>query len=180
MRDKTTLRTDQRKAADRAAIAEAYLRGVPQYQIAAEVGLSAAQVSRDLGILQREWEARAADRIEAHKAAELAKLDTLERTYWQAWEASTQPQKRTRTADRAGAKSAEVGSVTRDGNPAFLSGVLSCIDRRCKILGVDAPVNVNFYVQQEAARVSAATGMSLSEAEAKIRAVLQGVGYGGR
>ncbi len=41
-------------------------------------------------------------------------------------------------------------------------------------------VNVNFYVQQEAARVSAATGMPLPEAEAKIRAVLQGVGYGGR
>ena len=180
MRDKTTLRTDHKKAPDRAAIAEAYLPGVPQYQIAAQVGLSAAQVSRDLVVLHEQWLTRAAATIDTAKAAELAKLDALERTYWQAWEASTQPQKRTRTADRAGTKSAEVGSVTRDGNPAFLAGVLGCIDRRCKILGVDAPLNVNLYVQQEAARVSAATGMSEAEAEAKIRAVLQGVGYGGR
>lgn len=139
MRDKTTLRTDHKKAADRAAIAAAYLRGVPQYQIAADVGLSAAQVSRDLVVLHQEWQARAAATMDTAKAAELAKLDALERTYWQAWEASTQTQKRTRIADRAGVKASEVGSVTRDGNPAFLAGVLGCIDRRCKLLGVDAP-----------------------------------------
>jgi hypothetical protein len=28
----------------------------------------------------------------------------------------------------------------RDGNPAFLAGVMSCIERRCKLLGLDAPV----------------------------------------
>jgi hypothetical protein len=27
----------------------------------------------------------------------------------------------------------------RDGNPAFLAGVMSCIERRCKLLGLDAP-----------------------------------------
>lgn len=139
MRDKTTLRTEQTKAAHRAAIAEAYLRGVPQYQIAAQVGLSAAQVSRDLLVLQEQWQVRAAATMDTAKAAELAKLDELERTYWAAWAASTQPQKRTKTADRAGVKSAEVGSQTRDGNPAFLAGVLACLERRCKMLGIDAP-----------------------------------------
>jgi hypothetical protein len=158
MRTKTTARTPQKKAADRAAIAERYLRGEYQSTIAAALGLDQATVSRDLALLQREWEARAAATIDAAKAAELAKIDALERTYWAAWEASTQPQKRTKTADRAGTKSAEVGSVTRDGNPAFLAGVLGCVDRRCKLLGLDAPVNFRLLMQQEAERLAVVTG----------------------
>ena len=31
----------------------------------------------------------------------------------------------------------------RDGNPAFLQGVLNCIDRRCKLLGIDAPTRTD-------------------------------------
>ena len=131
--------------ADRAAIAEAYLRGVPQYQIALDRGLTETTVSRDLAWLHAQWAARYADALDAHKAAELAKIDALERTYWQEWEASRTEHKRTTQHAEAGTqgqptpKRATVTTERRDGNPAYLAGVQWCIERRCKLLGLDAP-----------------------------------------
>lgn len=154
-------RTPAKRASDRAAIAERYLRGEYQATIAAALDIDQSTVSRDLLALQREWEARAAHHHDAWRAGELAKLDELERTYWAAWERSCQERTRSRqgqvqgppvtvktsagTAQQPGATTirAEVVKEGRDGNPAFLAGVLSTIDRRCKLLGIDAPTKTD-------------------------------------
>lgn len=39
----------------------------------------------------------------------------------------------------------------RDGNPAFLAGVLACIDRRCRLLGLDEPQAVEVRITREIA-----------------------------
>lgn len=38
-------------------------------------------------------------------------------------------------------------SEQRNGNLAYLSGVQWCIDRRCKILGLDAPIKAQINAQ---------------------------------
>jgi hypothetical protein len=36
----------------------------------------------------------------------------------------------------------------RDGNPSWLAGVDKCIERRCKLLGLDAPVKTDLSINQ--------------------------------
>jgi hypothetical protein len=83
--------------------------------------------------------------FDQRQAEELAKLDHLEKEYWEAWEHSKQERQRTRTRKASGqapSESAELTKEKRDGNPKFLDGVLRCIDRRCALQGLNAPQRV--------------------------------------
>jgi len=81
--------------------------------------LSPRQVGYDLQKMTSEWRLGARLDINTAKQRELARLDDLEREHWQAW-SKVAPDKQTA--------------------PKYLAGVLSCIQRRCKILGLDAPL----------------------------------------
>jgi hypothetical protein len=130
-------------ARDRRRVADLYLKGWIQADIAEEVGLNQGTVSRDLKALHKEWLASALVDIDEAKSRELAKIDKLEREYWQAWERSQED------AETVTKKATETGGVERKegaivtkgqaGDPRFLAGVQWCIERRCKILGIDAP-----------------------------------------
>jgi hypothetical protein len=136
-------RTPAQVAAHQAEIAQRYLRGETQQVIATALGLDQGQVSRDLAKVVKQWQAEALHDIDAAKAAELARINTLEREYWAAWDASKQP-KETTTTEQVDAKEkrarAQIQRQERDGDPRYLAGVQWCIDRRCKLLGLDAPV----------------------------------------
>src|SRR5215470_14010030 len=67
-----------------------YLCGLTQGEIAQRLGVSRQQIGYDLKLLQRRWQESALADFHAKKAAELAKVDELERTYWEAWERSCQ------------------------------------------------------------------------------------------
>lgn len=123
-----------------------YLRGWTQKQIAAEVGVTQGMISQDLKEIQRRWREETAFNLDEAKGKELARLDELERECWAAWEQSKS--ERTKARQETGGKGrdgkatvtkASMEKEQRDGNPAFLQAVLSCIDRRCKLLGLDAP-----------------------------------------
>lgn len=78
--------------------------------------------------------------VDRARAVELARINKLERTYWEAWEKSLLETKRTKTSTRTGGDAtAEVQRIERLGDPRYLEGVRWCIERRCKLLGVDAP-----------------------------------------
>jgi hypothetical protein len=62
--------------------------------------------------------------VAKQRAKELARLDNLERTYWEAYERSCQ---RSETASE---------KQQRDGNPRFLEGIQRCVALRCQILGL--------------------------------------------
>lgn len=122
-----------------------YLRGWTQKQIAAEVGVTQGMISNDLKVIQQRWREQTAFNLDEAKAKELARLDELERECWAAWEQSKS--ERTKARQETGGKGkdgkatvtkASMEKEQRDGNPAFLQAVLSCIDRRCKLLGLDA------------------------------------------
>jgi len=129
---------------DRRRIADLYLAGWTQAAIGEEIGLSQPTISLDLKALQRDWLASSLVDFDAAKSQELAKVDRLEREYWTAWEAS-KADKETKTTEKvdstnnAARAKAQVRREGRVGNPSFLSGVQWCIERRCKVLGIDAP-----------------------------------------
>jgi hypothetical protein len=127
-----------------------YLRGLTQEEIAQRLQVSRQQISYDLKVLQRRWQASTLADFNGKKAAELAKVDELERTYWEAWERSCSArevttQERTQGGDghtdEARLK-AGVRKEQRDGNAEFLRGVERCIELRCKILGAFAAVKI--------------------------------------
>ncbi len=141
-----------------AQVAEMYLHGRTQASIGQELGVSQQQVSYDLKILQGRWQKSAMMNMEAVKARELAKVDTLEREYWQAWEASKGEQQRSVIEKSANADipaRARVWKENRNGDPRFLDGIQWCIERRCKILGIDAPTKVDMRVQDLDAAIDA-------------------------
>lgn len=117
-----------------------------QVDIADELDISRATVSRDLTHLYKEWQESSLVDIDASKAQELAKVDRLEREYWVAWVHSCEDAE---TIRQEGSKT-EAGTVKPDkivktakgqaGDPRFLAGVQWCITKRCEILGLDAAI----------------------------------------
>lgn len=133
---------------DRAEIARRYLRGEIQSAIGQALGMTQQMVSYDLKAIEREWQAAAVHDLSEAKARELAKIDHLEVTYWEAWESSRED-KEIATQKQTGSGDAAKRDVTlrkegQAGSPAFLTGVQWCIERRCKLLGLDAPVKNEF------------------------------------
>jgi transcriptional regulator with XRE-family HTH domain len=143
-------RTPLAREHDLREAAALYLRGLTQHEIAQRLGVSRQQVGYDLKVIQRRWQDSALADFHAKKAAELAKADELERTYWEAWERSCQAREiSTQEKIQGGAGQAEEGRLKagvrkekRDGNPEFLRGVERCIEMRCKILGAFAALKI--------------------------------------
>jgi len=167
MKVNTPPRSRSQIARDRRRISDLYLRGALQEDIASELGLSQPTVSRDIKALQKAWQKSSLVDIDKKKAEELAKIDDLEREYWAAWKRSCLDAETTR---KEAIKSAEtdpaISKVVKtakgqSGDPRYLSGVQWCIEKRCKIIGIDAPdkhehtgpggaaleaINVNVYI----------------------------------
>ena len=118
-------RTPDQRERDLATIAEMYCQRALQVDIAAKLGVSQQQISYDLRIIRKRWQKSAIRDFDMHRAEELAKIDNLEMEYWRAW--------------KSGAPEDQRASQ-------YLSGVMACIDRRCKLLGIDAPDRANLSV----------------------------------
>ena len=133
-------RSASQLARDRRKIAELYLEGYLQADIADDVGLSQSTVSSDIKALQKEWLASALIDFNEAKAREIAKVDKLEREYYNAWRRSCEDaEQMTQEGTPEGIDKVKKTSKGQAGDPRFLQGVQWCIERRCKMLGVDAP-----------------------------------------
>lgn len=137
-------RTRAQRIIDQSKIADLYLAGKEQLEIANVLGVSQQQISHDLKKVKRIWEQSIADRIEAHRAEDLAKIRQLERKYREVYERSLEEFKaRTISGKPDGEKlkatSQTIHTENRCGNIRALDGILKCIERRCKLLGLDAP-----------------------------------------
>jgi len=151
-------RTKVQIECDRREIARLYLRGLTQAEIARRLSedesrpytLTQQQICYDLGVIREGWRKSALFDFNAAKGQELAQIDVLEFEYWQAWERSLQERKTVERKEVATTEGGEgKGGGARQemslykqemlGDPRFLSGVRWCIDRRIKLLGLDAP-----------------------------------------
>ncbi len=131
-------------ARDRQRCADLYLQGWLQSDIADELGINQSTVSRDLKALHAKWLASALVDFDEAKAKELAKVDRLEREYWRGWLRSCEDAE---TLRQEGSKGDGIGKIVKTakgqaGDPRFLAGVQWCIDKRCRILGIDAAIKM--------------------------------------
>jgi len=143
-------RTRFQRETDLLKLSELYLKGQTQAEIAALLGVSQPQISNDLATLRGRWQKAATTNIDKLKARELAKVDRLEREYWDAWQRSLEADKTIKTRGKVQQSDdgtrfireqpAEQTAHTDAGDPRYLEGVRWCIERRCKILGIDAPM----------------------------------------
>ena len=122
----------------RLQVAEMYLNGDNQYDIAAHFGVTQPTISNDLKAIRLQWQADYAATFDTLVTEQLVKIDKMEREAWVAWEASKQPEEVTllkgKTAE-AKPSYRETTTSNRDGNPQFLQVVQRCIDMRLKIIG---------------------------------------------
>lgn len=139
-------RTVAQREHDRLEITRRYLKGESQPQIAEALGITRSLVSYDLQVIQDRWRQSGLYDLNEARGRELARIDEVEREAWQAWADSKQDKQiavqRSGGGDREKpltVKEAMLRKEGQSGNPAFLTIVLDCIERRSKLLGLDAP-----------------------------------------
>lgn len=134
-------------------VAQLYLEGWTQQAIADYVSekyypgtdpLTQQQIGYDIKVLIKRWQKSQALNIDEAKSRELARIDKLEREYWQAWERSCEDAETVRQEGKPKTKDDKPDKVVHTrkgqvGDPRFLQGVQWCIMQRCKILGIEAP-----------------------------------------
>jgi len=165
---KPKARDKSQRERDRILVSELYLKGYTHRQIANYLKdkfstdlvpyyVSHVTIFKDVNHLIAEWRKSSLVDINDLKVRELEKLNKLENTYWVAWEKSIEDyEKTTKKISNSGVQGSEVAekssnnspskrqemtvsNVKTFGNPSYLQGVERCIERRCKIIGIDAP-----------------------------------------
>src|SRR6516165_5879203 len=120
----------------RTTVARLYLQQRTQEEIARQVGVDQGTICRDLKAIQAEWQRQRLDDFHQAKLRELARIDRLERQYWDAWERSCNEREQTvqeKNSSPSGDRfKAATRTEARDGNAEFLRGVERCIEMRCK------------------------------------------------
>ncbi len=150
-------RSVAQRDADMARLSELYLQGFPYAQILDKMNvererkLTLRQVKYDIESLHKNWAKTAAINYVAAKNKELARIDALEHTYWQAWFKSWEELEKTfveRFEDKTGIQGSPRDAVrTRTrretekllGEVRYLEGIQWCITERCKIMGLHTP-----------------------------------------
>lgn len=130
-------------------VADLYLKGMTLQKISIELDCAIGTVSGDLKAMQKYWLESAQADISTKMAQELAKLDKLEEQAWASYFVSlsttqthngAQSKPGMKKGERAKKSTSQNITVTESaGDPRFLNIIENCIDKRCRILGIDAP-----------------------------------------
>jgi hypothetical protein len=134
------------------AIAAWYCEAKTQAQIAEDLAaqriyrVSRQTISNDIKEIQRRWLESSIRDFDEARAEELAKIDHLEATAWDEYYRSRKAQKKTLQKSMSGDREineARVEEIERIGDVRYLQLVDRCIERRCKLLGLDAPAKAD-------------------------------------
>lgn len=156
-------RAVHQKERDLNIVTEYYLKGYSTRAIALKIGeivgkdengvpysISHTTVSGDVKLLLKQWHTERIHDITNQKLIELTKIDKLEQTYWDAWEKSVENHRKitNKAKGAVGSKNPNYQEITETeirefGEPRYLQGIERCIDKRCKLLGLDAPVKMD-------------------------------------
>lgn len=176
-------RTPDQRERDLDELSRRRTRGESLWTIAQAMGISKQQVYYDLSEVRRRWRADATRSFDDAVAAELAKIDVLEATYWEAWLASKAPRETSTTESTElppgvggvaarQIRRARLQRQERDGAAAFLAGVQWCIERRCKLLGLDAPARID--ITERVRELAREQGLDEGEAVAMAERIVRG------
>lgn len=137
---------------DRREVARLSLKGLSQDEIAIELGLSQATVSRDLKAVRDQWSQKALRDIEEAKAQILAELAEVRREAWEAWERSKRDIE-VKTSEMSFGEEAEgegrpatlqkqVEKIEgRNPDPMYLKRIHESLSSQSKILGIETNVH---------------------------------------
>lgn len=126
----------------RQQVAKLYLQGKGQNEIAQELNLTQATISRDLEQVRTAWRESSIRDFDAQRDLEIARLNQIEKEAWAAWERSQQPAQTAVVSGAAGSQTAKRTLRHQCGNPRFLELALRCNEERRKLLGLDAPLKI--------------------------------------
>lgn len=176
-------RGEQMNAAERRVLIdftlELYLKGWSYRLIAKEIedkygrSLSFVTIGGYVKRLIEEWRKERVDKLDDLKTVELQRVNKLEQTYWEAWNRSLETHKRTMEKQKAApgksvgedgtikdtmnvlhAEKTVINSENIYGDPRFLAGIQWCISMRCKILGIEAPIEFKGTMTSEIKRTT--------------------------
>ncbi len=141
---------EDRLAERRCQVARLHAQGKSGREIALAVGVSASTASRDLDYIREQWRTQATADMAGRVNAELAVLDEVARQAWEGWHRSigrhVRKVERIGRTDGKAAASVETVSEELAGAVEFLNTIVKCSERRAKILGLDAPKQLNVGV----------------------------------
>lgn len=139
-------RSATQRAHDLELTARLYLKGNYQADIAKEVGVSVPTIVRDLAEIRQRWLESTLRDFDEAKSQELARIDLVEVEAWQGWTDSRGKNTTERIEDKEATQFSGVNKITEikqlNGDPRYLQVVLGCIERRCKLLGLNEPDKV--------------------------------------
>jgi len=126
----------------RATVADLYVQGWMQSEIAGQIGVSQPTVSMDIKAIQKQWRESAIRDFDILRERELQKLDRFEREAWEAWNRSQNAVQET-LVNINGSEQKSVRKVAdQTGDPRFLEQIHKCIASRRALLGLDAPTRI--------------------------------------
>lgn len=132
-----------RKAARMMIISEYYLAGASIEEIASKLKSNSRIVRKYLGQMEKEWQDRYLQNYNALKMRELAKIDTLEAIYYDAWERSKSPAQLRRLTSKGNGEDIIIEEErNQTGDPRFLEGIMKCVEKRIELLGLKAPIKI--------------------------------------
>ena len=146
-------RSKQQRIKDRETTSRMYRLGYTHQDIANVIGVSRVQVTLDIKAITKVWRESTQTDMQEARAKELAAIDALEATAWEDYERSKEDKlKHVETNKRSTGEgdSFVQETVSREevvGDPRFLAIVDKCIDKRCRIYGLEAPTKME--VKQE-------------------------------
>jgi hypothetical protein len=158
----------------RVEIMRRYLEGQTQYKIGRDLQLDQSTVARDLRTIRETWVDRQMESFSLHKAEALARIDNLEREAWEAWHRSQAEFNSSMREQISGDKNQTRHMQRRAravGQAAYLAAIQWCIDRRIKLLGLDAPHKIDITKRIRA--FATAQGLDPDEAVAEAQLVLK-------
>lgn len=130
-------RTRDQREAQLPEIAALYLQGKTMREIGQRVGLSARVVHRDLEEVRGRWRARATENFQALVDEQVARLDKIEAESWDRFYASQREQTKRLAKEAPNGRTTSLERVDAVGDPRWLQIALQCVERRCRILGLD-------------------------------------------
>jgi hypothetical protein len=120
----------------RQKVADLYIQGWTQMEIAAHLDCGQTTVSHDLIEIRTEWRKSAIRDFDEARALELRKIDRIEREAWAAWERSQKPAQSAHISDETNQRRTRRHVRNQYGDPRFLELVNRCIAARCALLGL--------------------------------------------
>ena len=137
-----TKRTPDQVMRDQAKIAERYLKGFKMIEIAEELKLSMNQIKYDLREIRKRWRQSSVRDFDAHREEQLARLDLLEARAWHELERSSADYWKRTVGETAQGDIDKEETGVQTGDPRYMTVILNIIERRSKLLGLDAPTKL--------------------------------------